>query len=218
MKVVVFDLDGTLVESHEDVWDSIEYAFDQIGCDFTADFRQDNTNLKLKPQEILYTFCPDVSEEKEIIFLRTLRRHYISQGGFKKTRMYPGIKMLLEDLRSGGLPLFIATLKSQQSTSSLLEAKRLSRYFKGVYSPDSFQERKEKWQALEFILEKYDLPPEESLMIGDSATDLMAAHRVSMRSIGVTWGYGETQELMDQNPEKIVESVKGLKDYLFRMM
>jgi phosphoglycolate phosphatase len=219
IKAVIFDLDGTLIESHEDVWDSIQLAFESVGYTFPISLRQDNALLSLSPIQILHMIYPHASSDITNRYVTELRWQYTEACNYHKTQLYPGIIKLLNRLNGIKIPLYITTMKSKLATSSILSAKHLEHLFTAVLAPDSLGDRKlEKWELLAYILEHYPMVAKDYVMIGDTPPDLRAAHLVGIPCVGVTWGYGQLPELSAQNPVMIASSVEELAIYLFSQM
>lgn len=216
MFAVIFDLDGTLVESHEDVWDSIQFAFESIGYSFPSELRQDHelfssSNLV----EILQLVYPNVTEKQIDQYRNTFYRQYLEECNFEKTRLYPGIFSLLKKMNDNQIQLFVATMKSAMAAQKILAVKKINSFFTGIFCTDSFPEKKEKWEILYYILAQYSLVASECFMVGDLPTDMVASNLVGIPFIGVSWGYGQMNELINQEHFVLVDTVQELHDLFF---
>ena len=109
--------------------------------------------------------------------------------------VYNGIPGALDALRDAGCRLFVATAKPHFYARPILEHFDLARYFAGIHGPELDGTRDHKHDLIAHMIASEGVHPEAAIMIGDREHDVNAAARNGMRTIGVTWGYGSTDEL-----------------------
>lgn len=127
----------------------------------------------------------------------SLFRERFSSTGLFENEVYPGVPAMLEEVRDAGFTAYVATSKPLVYAERILEHFGLDRYFKGIYGADLGGRLDDKADLLAEILTAESLSPLQTAMIGDRATDIVAARKNGLRSIGVLWGYGSVNELLD---------------------
>lgn len=210
---VLFDFDGTLADTREDVWDALAHAAGALGSSLPVKVRQNAVNLGLPMHTLLQMLQPAPNVERLQDFEAETARYYRRTSRLPHTRLYPGIKQLLEVLRRDGIPCYIVSLKEHKALQRVLELKGWGMYFAGHYSPDSLQgQRRSKSQVLAGLLPT--LGAQRPVYIGDSYSDVIAARENNVPCIGVTYGDGDTRELLAAQPYAVVESALQLEDVL----
>ena len=204
IKAVLFDLDGTLVNSLTDLADSTNFALEKLGyptheTEKYKYFVGDGIPMLIKRA------LPEGERTKETqaqcleLFMSRYREHY-----FDKTDAYDGIKELLLGLKSEGFKIAVISNKAQE-----MAQKVVSKVFGDIF--DSVAGKREDYKAkpdpalmLEIIGE-LGVTPEECVLIGDSGMDMAAAVNAKVTGIGVLWGFREKPELI-RNGAKFIAS------------
>lgn len=208
--IIVWDFDGTLANTGQDVWTSVEYAAAKLGGAIRKAFREDDANLGKPMQEILSNIEPFPGEGRLEAFEELVRIHYRTISEYEKTDLYPGMKELLKILRKDGTLHYIITLKPREALERILEKKGWKQYFDGWLSPDSFPGHLyTKGQLLFHFLETAG-KGKEIVYVGDTASDVTACRENAIACIGVTYGDGNTATLCAADPACIVETVEEL--------
>jgi len=145
--------------------------------------------------EITRQLFGDEATTPELISrMRALFRRHYDEGGFPNTRPYPGIEGWLARIQAEGANAYIVTNKRYCATNLLVDKLGWRQYFKTVYSSDMFMDtpigKLRKPALLAEALRRENASPADSVMVGDSANDFVAARENGMHSIGCTWGYG----------------------------
>lgn len=210
--VQIFDFDGTLCDTAEDILTQLNLAFLKNGLHARA----------LAPaiigpslDVIIESLFPCLASELKAQIMADFRRSY-SACGFTGTRIYGGIQNLLKNLHAHGVKAYIATNKPLSQTVAILERHKLRHYFNGVFCPDSFPDcllRKDEMLAKILALEA--VAPSAALMIGDSTGDIEAAKKNGMLTAAVLYGYGTTLSLLASCPDYVVvdESWREIMPY-----
>ncbi|MGH8399175.1 MAG: phosphoglycolate phosphatase, partial [Gammaproteobacteria bacterium] len=128
------------------------------------------------------------------------------------TRVYPGVREVLEQLQHAGIHMACITNKSAEFTEPLLNALNLHNYFGMVLSGDSLAQRKPDAMPLLHAAHHFKLAPLQACMVGDSRNDLVAARAAGFRAIGVRYGYGGG--LADLKPDAMLDSLTELPPLL----
>lgn len=213
---VVFDFDGTLAFTREDVWDSVEYAAKAVGGALPAAFRADPRNLALPAHEIFHAVKGwSASDERFDAFTLALRKHYRELNDFSRTVLYPGIEALLQRLLGAGIPAYIVTAKPQEPLHKILRVKGWARLFRACFSPDSFGGNdRSKTELLRSMLDSH-LSGLAAVYIGDSPGDVIAARSNGIPVIGVLYGDGDVERLRSESPDFVASTADEIAKLLF---
>jgi phosphoglycolate phosphatase len=213
---IIFDFDGTLADSKEDVWRSIDAAAQAVSYSIPKSFRSDSRNLALSQQEIFKAICPCGNENALNHFRLVLQDHYLNKNNFENTVFYPGMEDLLKSLIKDGRELFIVSMKQFISLDKILKTKRWDLYFKKWFSPDGPGKwNKTKSELLNLVLQtEINLYP--VIFVGDSWGDIRAAHENNIPAIGVLYGDGDTELLKQETPEYLAADVEAVQDLFVR--
>jgi phosphoglycolate phosphatase len=130
---------------------------------------------------------------------------------------YPGIDSSLRQLKQAGLRIYLATSKRDAFARRILEHLELAAYFDGIHGSVPGGALDHKPELLAFILSRQDLTPSHSLMVGDRRHDIIGAHAVGMRGLGVLWGYGSKEELEIAGADGLAESTADLAHTVLSM-
>ncbi len=214
MKTIVFDLDGTLICSHEDVWNCLDMALQPFHKSIPPEIRKDHKILNRSAGEILKIVHAGATTLECEQYARDVHHFYLYECSFEQTYLYPGVYELIEQLHQRGNQLLIVTMKPEELARGVLRAKGIDHFFKGVFSPDSFpMNRLMKKEIFQMLLKRYDLHSRNCIAIGDQPADVEAAHAHGLPAIAVTWGYGEREAIVKSQPEAILSSVSELSEY-----
>jgi phosphoglycolate phosphatase len=203
---IFFDLDGTLFDTKPDILAAYRSVFQSNGIPF------DPEKLRIGPPltECLRQFMPEITPEETARMVADFREFY-DHSDFAGTIPYPGIPEALAALHAAGYKLFVATNKRLTPTLKILELKGIMPYFTDVYACDSDPDkRRTKAEYLQIAMQKYDLAPENCLMVGDTRLDVEAGHGAALRVVGVDWGYDSREELASAGPERIISRAEEL--------
>lgn len=190
---VLFDLDGTLTNPKVGITRCIQYALSEMGYKPPDGDRLHwciGPPLKQSFSQLLNT-----SEDKRLERAISLYRSRFSTVGLFENSLYPQIPETLQTIRSGGCKTFVATSKPYIYATRIIEHFSLSSLFDGVYGSELDGTRSVKGDLIHYILQKENLSPSATVMVGDRFHDIIGAKQQNVASIGVTYGYGTEQEL-----------------------
>jgi len=211
VKVVIFDWDGTLVDSVEHIAGSLHQAATELG--YPALEREAYRDIiGLGMVEALERLYPGISHEE----MTAIREGYASYFFRKVTtpqNIFEGMADVVADLRSAGRGCSVATGKSRRGLESALVSSGLGVHFDITRCADETRSKPDPLM-LEEILRFYGIEASEAVMIGDTRYDLEMAQRIGMPSIGVEWGVHKRDVLGSYAPHAIVESVPDLRSVL----
>ena len=209
---ILFDLDGTLTDSGPGIMHGFEYAIEKMG-----DTVEDKATLRRfigPPLEYSFGSLLGYSEEDTKKAITLYREYYFGKGGVMENEVYPGIEELLSELKKSGKKLAVATSKSEKGTNIVLEHFGLKKYF-DVVATSNDTDRRTKADVIRFALDSLGITDKRNaLMVGDRNQDITAANEIGLDSIGVLWGYGDTEELKEAGATLIVEKPSDILNLL----
>jgi len=216
VNLIVFDLDGTLIDSREDLARSANYALNSLG-------------LKELPVDTLSTFIGDgiyKLMERALEWQHKLGRAYtgsieeaveIFRGHYAehlvdRTRLYPGVLETLNHFR--GKKKAVVTNKPFDFAVNILTGLGVAGHFDIVMGGDSTTNRKPHPEPLEKVMTKLDVQSETAVIVGDSPQDIEMAKRAGLLSIAVTYGLGVKEDLIKAEPDLFIENLYELTNCL----
>lgn len=191
---IVFDLDGTLVDSLPGIVESLKHAVAQV--DPSLDLTGLKAHIGPPLPEMLTRMWPQHDEEirKKVLF--EFRSDYNDRGCFFSVA-YPGISEALLRFKSSGIALFVLTNKPETPTRRILAHLGLESHFSEILSPDSIHPPLSiKSEGALLLTKKHSLVASETLLVGDSQDDLKAAQDAGFVFMQAGYGYGEFDEIV----------------------
>ena len=215
----LFDLDGTLIDPYEAMTKGLQYALASQGVEIT-DRRQFIPYIGPPLRETLREFAKFTDEDKIEAMVKAYREHFLQEGIYENP-LYPGVSQMLETLKNAGIPMAIATSKYIESAIKVVEYLKIDHYFETIVGSELDGSRSRKAEVIECVLDEID-PKRQYLpvMIGDRKYDIIGAKEtesVHVKSIGITWGYGSQEELQQENPDMVIDTVENLVATLLNM-
>lgn len=202
--LVIFDLDGTLLNTIEDLGNAANYALKECGYPThllsSYPYFVGNGITKLLERVL----PEDVRTEANVERLREVFMNYYGQHLADKTQPYAGIVDLLENLRSENIKIAVASNKYQKGVEELIRHYFPMVEWCAVEGQKAGVPTKPDPSIVFEILSKSPTPKAEVLYVGDSGVDMETARRACVDSIGVSWGFRSVKELRDHHADKIV--------------
>jgi len=194
---LLFDLDGTLVDSRKTIVDSIRHALLSEGLD--ASSAADVKSMIGRPLYEIFTDNYGLSRSKALKAIDVYRDYYdsLDQAG---TIVYPGVRDGLAALKAAGYRLFLATVKPTGIADKVLNDLGLRGHFAGVAGASMGPERREKSAIIAWALSEHGIESTSSLMIGDRDQDIEGARENGLPALAVNWGFGSTEEFDRARP------------------
>lgn len=210
VKVVMIDLDGTLLDTAGDLALAANKMLRELNRPEVPEATIQSYIGKGIQRLIKRTLTGKMDGEPEpALFERAIaiyKRHY-AENLCVNTRPYPGIIDGINALRKAGFRLACITNKTEAFTMPLLRATNLLNYFEIVLSGDSLPKRKPDPMPLLHICKFFNVPPHEALLIGDSLNDTTAARAAGCHIFCVPYGYNEGRNVQDLDCDAIVETI-----------
>lgn len=209
---VMFDLDGTLVDSALDLTAAVDNMLQALGREPVGEdkVRQwvGNGAPVLVMRALTGEMYPaDDAVEPELFqaaFEVFLSAYTQSNGRYSK--LYPGVEEVLLHLQQAGVPMAVVTNKPMTFTTPLLQALKIDHYFGQVLGGDSLPVKKPDPLPLQVVMETLGCQPEQALMLGDSRNDVLAARAAGCPVICVSYGYNHGEPVENCSPDRVVGS------------
>ena len=209
--VLLFDLDGTLVDSA----DGILWSFEATLRDFDREVDQSRLRTFIGPPlDYSFTQLGFAAAEMDDVLARY--RDYYQREGVHRCHLYDGVRSLLESLTTQQVPLVVATAKRVDFANDILAALGIARHFPVVCGAPVDGRLASKDVIVAEAIARTDAPHENGWMVGDRRFDVVAARQHGLTSIGVTWGYGSAEELTDAGASVLVDSPQQLGELILR--
>jgi phosphoglycolate phosphatase len=210
--LIIFDLDGTLVDSKLDLAHSVNATRRHFGLDSMENDLVYSYVGNGAPVLIRKAMGPHYSEE-EIrkaleYFLAYYREHMLDH-----TRLYPGVREALDRLKAAGISLSVLTNKPVHFSRDILAGLGVGGHFFRVYGGNSFEQKKPDPMGVYALLAESGVPKEKAMIVGDSAVDVLTARNAGVPVCGVTYGF-QPETLREQPPDFTVDRMEQLADML----
>jgi len=210
-EVLFFDLDGTLIDSHSGITGCMRWTLQQLG-------------LPVPPMDVLctwigpalrVTFAPllnhDVARVEQAVALYLQR---FDSHGWQDYRIYAGISELIRACHASGRKLAVVSAKNEPHARRIVQQLPFGACFAEVVGSVADGSRTHKAQLISEALQRMHLQPTQCCMIGDRKMDIEGARAHNMRNIGVLWGFGSRQELLDAGAHTLAENPQMLAQLL----
>ncbi|MGQ9532335.1 MAG: HAD-IA family hydrolase [Desulfotomaculales bacterium] len=195
---VLFDLDGTLVDSIPLIFRTYRRVFAALGLPWDPGAVAAQIGIPLKV--ISRKFAGERAEE----FYRLYQRYYHEEHD-RLTRLFPGTKEALRELRRHGVRLGLVTSKTAAVTRRTLAFTGLESFMEAVVTVDDVRQPKPEAEPVLKALALLESTPDRALYVGDSCHDMVAGRRAGTAVAGVTWGLARREELLACGPDLVVD-------------
>lgn len=209
-QMIVFDWDGTVMDSASAIVESIQAASRDLGLPEPPDARARHV-IGLGLGDALRYAVPELPSHRYEEMVDRYRHHYLSRDN--ELRLFSGMSELLTGLSNRGFLLAVATGKSRLGLSRALKVCGLEAFFDATRCADQCMSKPHPQMLLE-LMDEFALSPEDLLMIGDTTHDLTMAANAKVDAVGVAYGAHEREVLLTCSPRSVVESVEQLSDWL----
>ncbi len=211
IKGIIFDLDGTLIDSRKDLVSSVnltrkDYNLKKLDFVTIVSFIGNGTR-KLVERSFKNT---DINIDEAF----SIYKNHYSQHLVDETFCYPGVKNLLEKIKNLSIKTAVVTNKHEEATHKILKFLKIDCYFDIMLGADSMDFHKPSPKPLLYVAKKWNLKQDEVIMIGDHWTDIAAARNAGMKSVFVNFGFGKfNDEIPDftiEHPKEILELIEEI--------
>ena len=210
MNLLIFDLDGTLVDSKLDLVHSVNAArglmkLPPISGELVSSYVGNGAPVLMRRALGPEASEADVARSLEF-FLSYYRAHMLDN-----TRLYPGVKEALDRLRDAGVKMAVLTNKPVRFSRSIVEGLGLKQHFFQIYGGNSFEQKKPDPIGIETLLGESGLAREHTIMVGDSGVDVQTARNAKVQACGVSYGF-QPESFVEYPPDFVVDDMSELVD------
>ena len=210
VRVLIFDLDGTLIDSKLDLANSINAMLQHMGraqLSHETIYSLVGNGAPVLVRRALGPAVTDAEADQGLAFFLSYYRTHMLDN----TVTYPGVREGLQLLERH--PMAVLTNKPLRFSQSILDGLGLAQYFRFVYGGNSFERKKPDPMGVETLLRDLAASPREAMIVGDSEVDVRTARNAGIWACGVSYGLG-TEGLRIHPPDIIVDSLTQLPAYL----
>ncbi len=211
MSLILFDLDGTLIDSASGIFATLDYAFAQIGA-------------PLPPPDVLRSWIgppfwqsfPSVLGDDSTRIEAAIKHYRIrfEQVGWSQHAVYPGIAELVDALAHARHSLAIVTTKPQTQARTIIDRLPFGAAFTRVYGASITGRHCAKAEMIAQALQDFGARADDAVKIGDRYFDIEGARANGVRALGVAWGFGSRAELLDAGAEAVAADAAELQRWL----
>jgi phosphoglycolate phosphatase len=219
-RLVMFDLDGTLIDSVPDLAAAVDCMLAQlgrppVGIGKVRDWVGNGSKVLVRralADQLEHSAVADIlADQAHQLFLRAYADcHELSS-------IYPGVRECLDWLLAHGVAMALVTNKPTQFVAPLLAEKRLAEYFRWILGGDSLPVQKPHPAALQWVLDQAAVQPEQALFVGDSRNDVLAARSAGVPCVAVSYGYNHGRPIEEENPQLVLPDLRQLVDSTRRL-
>jgi phosphoglycolate phosphatase len=211
-ELVIFDLDGTLIDSKLDLAHSVNAARAHLGLEPIGNDTVYSYVGNGAPVLIRKALGPQASEDEVRraldFFLAYYRDHMLDY-----TVLYPGVREALDRLLAEGVTMAVLTNKPVRFSQAIVAGLGLSAHFRHVYGGNSFLHKKPDPIGVETLISQCGADRARTLMVGDSSVDILTARNASVKSCGVTWGF-QPETFAEYPPDLLIDRAEQLADII----
>ncbi len=212
LKYVLFDLDGTIVDTFRGVTTSVAYSLNKFGIR-VEDLESLRPFIGPPLEESFSEFCGFQGEDVKHAI--EYYREFYREEGWKNCDLYEGMRELLRHLKEKEMKVLLATSKPELFAEKILEYFDIDQYFDVIAGADLEGKRSKKLDVMKYSISQIEnLNVEEAVMVGDRKYDKIGSDGMGMRCILIEYGFGEHEELIKCEPFAIVPTVKDLQNFL----
>ena len=211
--LLVFDWDGTLMDSQAQIVNCMQSAISELGLDSRTNEQITNI-IGLGLEEAIIKLYPEIDTKLVTVIAQTYREYYLYKDN-TPSPLFEGVRDVLDTLKMAGYDLAIATGKSRRGLNKGLSDTELHDYFHITRCADETRSKPHP-QMLEEILTDHNASPAHALMIGDSIYDLQLANNTKVDGLAVSYGVHGLMLLLEQDPVGFIDDITQLPDWLER--
>ena len=210
MKAILFDLDGTLIDSSEGITKSTQYALAHYGI-----IENDLSKFyKFIGPPLVASFKKyyDFPEEQAVEAVAVYRERYNKIGLFECS-LYPGVRECIEKLKAQGYLIGMASSKPEVSCRRILEHFGILELFDDVVGATFDGRIDTKEEVLNEVMRRWsDVPKDDMCLIGDTMFDVEGANQVGIRTVAVNFGFGNVQEMVEAGAVAVCDDMEELPE------
>ena len=207
--LVMFDLDSTLADTGHDLADSVNFTRAHFALAPLPE-KLVYSNVGRGVEHLLKRSLPEETPAHFDVVMRVFLERYEAHL-LDRTVLYPGVREVLEYFR--GKRRLVVSNKMLKLTLAVVRGLGVANEFDAILGGDSAAEKKPHPALLNLALEKFQIPAQSALIVGDGDTDIEAGKRAGVITCGVTYGLGNRDDLVAAKPDVLIDRLTALADY-----
>ena len=212
IELIIFDLDGTIVNSIFDIADGVNHVLKKMGYDLLS-VKEVQNMVGSGVKKLINLALIDVEDEAVKEKALAMFQQYYAKNLTNKTRPYHGVLETIQQLPQYKKAIY--SNKPHVLTTIVMDNLDLSSYFEIIQgADDSKYQRKPSPEGINYILQKLQVKPENALMVGDSTHDIQAGKRAGLMTCAVTYGYRDEKVLSKEKPDFMIHKFSELLNIL----
>lgn len=217
VKLVIFDLDGTLIDTAPDLAYSMDLVMQELGLPeqgVSKVRRHIGNGVRRLVEDVMISELQSTPDQEAVdealdAFIGHYHEHLVRQSC-----LYPDVRNCLQGLRSSGIRLACVTNKAKAFTEPLLAHFQIDEYFDLVLSGDSLAKKKPDPFPLVHACQQFEVKAADCIMVGDSSNDIRAARDAGIRSVCMSYGYSDAEAIKMLKPDVVLGSCAELMEFL----
>ncbi len=210
-RLVIFDCDGTLVDSQHRIVSAMEAAFDAVRLPVPdrAGIRQ---IIGLSLYDAISELAPEMEPDTHRDMAEAFRKSYQAAHGFDPSAvepLYPGVRSAIETLHKEGYLLAVATGNSRRGLDRILASHDLGDYFISLQTADHHPSKPHP-SMVNLALADAGCRPAQCVMIGDTTFDMQMGRSAGVRCLGISWGYHDSDDLLAAGAHRIIDHLDSV--------
>ena len=212
-RLVMFDLDGTLVDSVPDLAAAVDNMLlnlgrRPVGIESVRDWVGNGVQMLVRRALANHIDAEGVDEVEAEHALELFNGFY--EDGHDLTVVYPGVRDTLKWLNKQGVEMALITNKPERFVAPLLDQMKIGRYFKWIIGGDTLPQKKPDPAALFFVMKMANIPASQSLFVGDSRSDVLAAKAAGVKCVALSYGYNHGRPIAEESPALVIDDLRKL--------
>ncbi|MDZ7764607.1 MAG: HAD family hydrolase [Melioribacteraceae bacterium] len=207
---LVFDLDGTLVKSHKNIYDATVHSFNQLKVKFNLPEDEFNKKIGHHFEDIFNDFGIIVDDFEE--FINVYKKAYFEY--IDSSELYDNVEEILDQLKAREFKIALLTTKGQDQADRIINHFNLGHNFDYIMGRRPGIAHKPAPDMLLKICEELHSDPKNTLMIGDTELDILCGKNAGSKTCGVTYGYRTKEEVQNLNPDFVIDELSELLKFL----
>lgn len=214
IECVIFDLDGTLLDSRECSIKATKAAFTEMGLKVPSEVVIEHY-MGIPIEESFFKMSEQPLDQETATELIRVFRTYYQTYEESTLNVFPEIPHVLEILMKRKVPCFVVSSKKTAVVKRNLAAQNLVAFFEEILGSDAVSHYKPHPEGINKVVTQYQFDPTRTIMVGDAIFDIQMGKAAGVKTIAVTWGSHDAKKLSAEKPDALAEAPQDILDYIY---
>jgi HAD superfamily hydrolase (TIGR01549 family) len=214
IECVIFDLDGTLLDSRECSIKATKAAFTEMGLKVPSEVVIEHY-MGIPIEESFFKMSEQPLDQETATELIRVFRTYYQTYEESTLNVFPEIPHVLEILMKRKVPCFVVSSKKTAVVKRNLAAQNLVAFFEEIIGSDTVSHYKPHPEGINKVVTQYQFDPTRTIMVGDAIFDIQMGKAAGVKTIAVTWGSHDAKKLSADKPDALAEAPQDILDYIY---